>query len=150
MTDKRIIGNGPNIPWHIPEDFKLFKKLTSGHVVIMGSTTYKSIGKALPNRENFVLSSRISELPDAHVFSSFEAGLEAAKEWANANDKNVFIIGGASIYSEGLEHSDKLFLSHVKEDYEGDILFPEVQWNDWEIEEENEYKDFVFRSYKRR
>lgn len=152
MTSKRIIGNGINIPWHIAEDFKLFKELTTGNAVLMGSTTYNSMGKALPNRKNFVLSFNKVDLLDAEVFTSFDAGLKAAKNWAEENNKDVFIIGGASIYKLGLQHSDKLYLSHVKKDYEGDIFFPEINWNEWEQEKEKErdYNEFTFRSYKRK
>ncbi|MGE0793297.1 MAG: dihydrofolate reductase [Candidatus Woesearchaeota archaeon] len=151
MTKDRVIGNGIKIPWHIAEDFKLFKELTTGHAVLMGSTTYNSMGKALPNRKNFVLSFNKIELSDAEVYSSFEEGLNAAKLWAEENNKYVFIIGGASIYKLGLGVSDKLYLSHVKKDYEGNVFFPEINWNEW-VEEKDKTKDFeefTFKSYKR-
>jgi dihydrofolate reductase len=150
ITKDRVIGKGPNIPWHIPEDFKLFKRLTTGHAVVMGSTTYKSMGKALPNRYNVVLSFEPIKLPDAVVFTNFEEGLKHAKEWAKENGKDVFIIGGATIYKLGLPYSDKLYLSHVKKDYDGDVFFPSFSADDWEIEREQDYKEFTFRVYKRK
>lgn len=142
----RVIGKGPDLPWHIPEDLKHFKEITTGKTIIMGLVTYKSIGKALPNRNNIVMSFNKIDLEDADVATSVDEALEIAKSY----EKEIFIIGGASIYKLFLPLADKMYISHIKEDYEGDVYFPEYNENDWLIKHEEDKGPFIFKIYKRK
>src|SRR3954466_1550009 len=96
MSLNRVIGAGNKIPWHLPEDFKWFKKMTSGHVIVMGRKTFESIGKPLPNRTTIVLSRNSFSYPDVHTIGSIEElpALVAGRE--------VFICGGAQLYAQAL------------------------------------------------
>lgn len=149
IAENRVIGNGPKIPWYIPEDFKHFKEITSGHVVLMGETTYKSMGKALPNRHNIVLSFDLRELPDAKVFNDYEQGLEYAKKYAAENNCDVFIIGGGSIYKLGMKDAEELHLSHVPKEYEGDVFFPEFE-SEWKPIYKKNKEKFVYKIWVRK
>jgi dihydrofolate reductase len=144
--EKRLIGNGSELPWHIPDDLKHFKNLTSGNRIIMGRKTYESIGRLLPNRENIILSrTKEYRVDGALVVSDIKELLQILDD----NKKN-FIIGGAKIYKELLPFTDKLHISHIKGTYKGDVYFPEVNWELFDIVEEVEYKDFVYRQYIRK
>ena len=148
VAKNRVIGNGPEIPWYIPEDFKHFKECTTGNVVVMGETTYKSMGKALPNRHNIVLSFDLKELPDADVYNDYVVGLDVAKKYAEDHSCDVFIIGGGAIYKLGMNDADELYISEVKGDYEGDVFFPD--YSDWvEVSSEDKGK-FVFKIFRRK
>jgi dihydrofolate reductase len=148
VAENGVIGKGNEIPWYIPEDFKLFKRFTSGNVVLMGSKTYASIGKALPNRHNIVISRKIKSLDDAVVADSYEGGLEKAKAYAAENNCDVYIIGGASIYELGIKDANQICLSHVKGTYDGDTYFP--KYDGWVETEKQEFEDFTFKRYERR
>ena len=149
IAENNVIGDGPKIPWYIPEDFKHFKKITLGNVVIMGETTYRSMGKALPDRYNIVLSFNLKELPDAAVYNDYEKGLRHAKEYAKKNNCNVFIIGGGSIYKIGMKDADELHISHVPGKFQGNVFFPEFK-EEWKpIYEENKEK-FMYRIWVRK
>ena len=119
----RAIGKNNELLWHIPEDFKHFKDITSGHVIIMGQKTYESIGKPLPNRTTIVLSNN----PDFNVdgvivVRTFEEVFEKARE---LEKEEVFICGGGSIYAQTIGMVDKLYLTVVEENFEADTFFPE-------------------------
>lgn len=119
---KRVIGNVGSIPWHIPNDFKRFKNLTSGHPMIMGRKTYESIGKALPDRTNLVVSNTMT-FDDALSAHSLQDALAKAKKAEGGED--IFIIGGNKLYEEGLDYADILHLTLIHNEYEGDVHFPE-------------------------
>ena len=150
LTKKRVIGKEGKLPWHIPEDLKNFKKLTSGQVVVMGRKTFESIlsflGKPLPNRVNIVVSRTMEGKKGIGICRSFEEAMEQAKLFG----KDIFIIGGTSMFAEGLKVADKLFLSWVKKAYEGDVYFPEFDMNDWEVIEEKDFGEFVLKVYSRK
>ena len=119
----RAIGFQNALLWHIPEDFKHFKETTSGHAVIMGENTYRSIGRPLPNRTNIVLSLDEAFAPEGCVVvRSIEEALEKAKE---VEREEIFIIGGASIYRQFLPYAERLYLTLVEGDFESDTFFPE-------------------------
>lgn len=113
----RVIGKNGKLPWHISEDLKRFKRLTSGHTVMMGRKTWESLGKPLSNRRNVVLTSKT--IPGVESYATLEAALEALK-----NQTKVFVIGGAQAYAESLQRADELFLTFVDKDVEGDAFFP--------------------------
>lgn len=113
-----VMGKDGGLPWKIPDDLKHFKRTTLGHPVVMGHTTYKSLGKPLPGRRNLVLSKTVKELPGAEVFGSLEEAL--------ASCRDPFIIGGAQVYRQALLDRliDRLVVSRVYGRHEGDVLFP--------------------------
>ncbi len=115
----RVIGRHGKIPWHLPDDLYHFRRVTSGHTVVMGRKTYESIGHALPQRRNIVLT-RHHELAEV----GFEV-LHSKEEVLALGD--VFIIGGASLYRQFLEFAERLYITEVALDVEGDAFFP--AWN---------------------
>lgn len=119
----RAIGKNNALLWHIPEDFKHFKDLTSGHAIIMGENTFNSIGKALPGRTNIVLSMTPDFAPeDCLVVRSIDEALSVAKEYES---EEIFICGGASIYKQMIPYADRLYLTLVEGEYVADTFFPE-------------------------
>lgn len=145
MTSVGIIGKGNELPWNIPAELKHFRQTTQGHTVIMGLRTYESIGRPLPNRYNIVLSQQPVEIAGVTVFHSVEQALQAAEKI----DKDVFIIGGAYTYAQFLPLADKLYLSYIKADYDGDVFFPPVDWSVWCEMERTEYDEFTVVVYER-
>lgn len=119
----RAIGKDNALLWHIPEDFKHFKDVTSGHAMIMGENTFKSIGKALPNRTNIVLSLTPDFAPEGCLVArSLDEALALAKEHES---EEIFIIGGASIYKQFIVLADRLYLTLVEGVFEADTFFPD-------------------------
>ncbi len=126
----RELGAGNELLWHLPEDFKHFKEATMGKPIIMGSTTYESIGKALPGRLNIVLTRRADYMAEGCVVAhSLEDAVALAQERVNNDDVDeVFIIGGANVYKQALDSDivDRLYLTLVDADFqEADVFFPE-------------------------
>jgi len=119
----RELGKDNKLLWHIPGDFKRFKELTSGHVVIMGRKTYESIGKSLPNRINYVITrDKNYQAVGCFIFNSLENAINFAKK----KTFEVFIIGGAEIYKQGIKYADKLYLTLVNKEYsDADTFFPD-------------------------
>lgn len=121
MSLNRVIGAGNKIPWHLPEDFKWFKKMTTGHVIVMGRKTYESIGKPLPNRTTIVLSRSPLNIPGVKTISDLEQ-LSSLK--AEFNGREIFICGGAQVYQQMLPKCSDLYLTLVNKAVEGDTFFP--------------------------
>jgi dihydrofolate reductase len=148
MAENRVIGRNNQLPWRIPADLRHFKALTLGKPVIMGRKTYESIGRPLPGRDNIVISADSGyQAEGCQVVHSVEQALEAA-----GSCEEAMIIGGANLYRQTLENADRLYLTLVKAEPEGDTWFPEIELQQWrEIErqahtadESNEYDyDFV-------
>ena len=158
MGRNRGLGFGNKLPWHLPDDLKRFKELTSGHMVIMGRKTYESIGRPLPNRENIIITRNpVYKADGCVVVGSMEDALrEAAVAEENRNDE-VFIIGGAEIYALGLPYADKMYLTFVDADVPMDAFFPEFDETEWEVAKtERHEKDekhpysFVFKVYEKK
>jgi dihydrofolate reductase len=118
MSLNRVIGAGNKIPWHLPEDFKWFKKMTTGHVIVMGRKTFESIGKPLPNRETIVLSRSQFHYPGVRTISDSNQ-IDLTQE-----TREVFICGGAEIYQQALPLCSDLYLTLVKKEVAGDKFFP--------------------------
>ena len=133
FAQNRVVGINNTLPWHLPEDLKYFKRTTSGKAIIMGRKTYDSIGRPLPNRTNIVISRNSDfQAEGVRVVASLEAAIELAKEVNFINDvQEVMIIGGASIYEAALPIADRLYLTHVHAEIEGDAYFPEVNFKQW-------------------
>ena len=121
MAENRIIGNQGDIPWHLPEDFKWFKKTTMGAILVMGRKTYESIGRPLPGRETFVLSRTPREIPGVRSFTDL-AMLDDLE-----TDKTIWITGGGEIYRQMLPRCSELYLTRVHRTVEGDACFPEFE-----------------------
>lgn len=134
FAQNRVVGINNALPWHLPEDLKYFKRTTTGKAIIMGRKTYDSIGRPLPNRTNIVIS-RNSELKieGVKVVDSLQAAIDLAKEVNFINGvEEVMVIGGASIYEEALPLADRLYITHVHAEVDGDAYFPEVDFSQWE------------------
>ena len=118
MSLNRVIGAGNKIPWHLPEDFKWFKQMTTGNVVVMGRKTFESVGKPLPNRETIVLSRGSFSHPGVKTIRSLDdlPPLVAGRE--------VFIAGGAQVYAQALPFCSDVYLTLVKREVAGDAFFP--------------------------
>lgn len=139
IAKNNIIGRGNELPWHLPADFAYFKKITAGKPVIMGYKTHLSIGKILPGRKNIVLcnDASLKVMDGAIMAKSFE---DAFKKASDSNE--AFIIGGANVYKQGLECADRLYITEVQADVEGDIYFSEFDKNIWkEVKREKRPKD---------
>ncbi len=127
MSLNRVIGRDGQIPWHLPEDFKWFKRLTTGHVVLMGRKTFASLGQPLPNRTNLVLSRRMEKIEGATVLHDL-AELSAS----HFAPRQIFVIGGAEIYAQLLPRCTDLYLTVVQREVAGDTLFPPFE-DCWEL-----------------
>jgi dihydrofolate reductase len=120
MSLNRVIGRNGGIPWHIPDEFRWFKQTTTGHTVLMGRKTYESIGRPLPNRRNLVVS-RSGDIPGVETLTSLE-GFDP--ERFAPEGKDVFVLGGAQIYSHLLPQCDDLLLTVIPREMGGDAFFP--------------------------
>ena len=119
VSKNGVIGKNGGLPWRFPADLKFFKHLTTGHTVIMGRKTFDSIGKALPNRQNIVISHGThSPMAGVEFVTSVEAALALSAEG------DVFVIGGASIYRETLRLIDGIYLTRIDQDFDGDAFYP--------------------------
>lgn len=152
MGKNRELGLDLEIPWHIPNDFKHFKKITSGHSVIMGLKTFQSLGKPLPNRRNIVLDFTKQDIKGVEFATSIPESISMVKE-----EDEAFVIGGASIYKQFLQVADKLYMTYIDHEFIANIFFPEFDLDEWKlIKEEKGLKndknpyDYYFREYERK
>ncbi|MED5503625.1 MAG: type 3 dihydrofolate reductase [Pseudomonadota bacterium] len=135
MADNRIIGKDNQMPWHLPADFAWFKRCTMGKPVVMGRKTYESIGRPLPGRLNIVISRDASlSIEGVTTVTSIEQALEVAGEV-----EEVMIIGGGAIYAACLPMANKLYITHIEAEIQGDTQFP-----DWG----NEFKETYSEAYQ--
>lgn len=127
VASNGIIGRDGHLPWHLPEDLKHFKRLTMGQAVIMGRRTWESLGRALPGRENIVVTRQAGyEAPGAAVASSLEAALALC-----SGDSVAFVIGGEQLFAESLPIAAGLVLTEIQRDHEGDTRFPDYDRSRW-------------------
>ena len=152
-SENNVIGKYNDLIWHLPNDLKFFKKMTSGHTIIMGRKTFESVGRPLPKRTNIIITRDTDFNPEGCVVvhSLEDALAEAAK-----TDKNPFIVGGEQIYRLALPLTDVVYLTRVHHEFDGDRYFPELgkEWNEVEniphsVDEKHSYA-FTFKTYKRR
>jgi dihydrofolate reductase len=155
MAENRVIGRGGDLPWHLPEDLKHFKRTTAGHTVIMGRRTWESLGpreRPLPGRRNIVVTRQTEyHTPGAEVVHSFRKALHLAH-----HDDEAFILGGGEIFREALPVADRIYLTLVHAEVAGDAFFPELDMTEWKLVDErrhpaddrNEYA-MTFRVYER-
>jgi len=127
VDENNGIGKNNQLPWHLPADLKHFKTLTTGHPIIMGRKTFESIGKALPNRRNIVVSRQKSYLAEgADVVSSLPEAIDLCE-----NENDVFVIGGAQIFEHALPTADVLYLTVIHHQFDADTFFPEIDKSNW-------------------
>lgn len=132
MANNRAIGKDNQLLWHLPDDLKRFKALTVGQTVIMGRKTYESIGRALPNRTNIILSKdKAFHADNCIITHSIDEALKAARSTAE-----ICIIGGEKIYAQFLPLISRIYLTQVEKSFDGDAFFPKLEASEW-IETEN-------------
>lgn len=153
MGKDRTIGKDNDLPWHLPNDLKYFRTITTGHTIIMGRKTHESIGKALPNRRNVVITRDASyEAAEGCIVTH---SLDDAMQLVQG-DEEAFIIGGAEIIQMFLARADRLYLTYIDEEFHGDVFLPPLQDEDWQLvsttpgetDERNPYR-YEFRVYDR-
>jgi len=144
MSLNRVIGAGNKIPWHLPEDFKWFKQLTTGNVVVMGRKTFESIGRPLPNRETIILSRSKFSVPGVRTVSDLDQ-IDLAHE-----AREVFICGGGQIYAQALPLCSDLYLTLVKREVDGDAFFPAFEERFELAEEIRDTAEFKILHYRQR
>lgn len=128
-AENDVIGRDNDLPWRLPDEFRHFKRTTEGHVVIMGRRTWESRGTPLPRRTNVVVSSRPDFVaPGASVVRSLADALALAEA---AGETEAFVIGGTALYAEALPLADRLYLTRVHGEFEGDAVFPKFDLADW-------------------
>ena len=153
IAQNGTIGDKNALLWHIKEDMRFFRTTTSGHAVVMGRKTFESLGsRPLPKRTNIVITRADREFEGALTAHSLEEAIRMAE-----GDEEIFIIGGAQIYREALNVADRMYITRVMHDYEGDTSFPEIDFSEWQLVseehhdhgEEYEYP-FAFLTYDRK
>ena len=142
-----VIGNRGGLPWHLPEDLARFKRLTMGHTMVMGRKTFDSIGRVLPGRTSVVVTRQPNWTgPDrVVVVGSLEEGLGAAA----ARDDDAFVIGGEEIFRHALDLADKMELTEVHAEPEGDAFFPPVDWTQWQETDREDRPGYSYVTYLR-
>jgi dihydrofolate reductase len=151
-AENNALGKDNDLVWHLPDDFKRFKRLTTGHHIIMGRKTFETFPKPLPNRTHIVITRKKDyQKEGAVVVNSLEEALELAKD-----DPQPFIIGGGEIYELALPEADKIELTRVHGTFEADAFFPEIHEENWELVEssfhptdENHDYSFTYLTYRR-
>lgn len=155
IAENNALGKDNDLIWHLPADLKRFKKVTTGHFILMGRNTFESIGKPLPNRTTIIITRNNDYFMDGClVANSIENALELAKD-----EEEVFLIGGAQIYKQAMIDGlvDRLDITHVHQEFEADVFFPEIDSSIWKevsrenfkADEKNKY-DYSFVSYVKR
>lgn len=132
MAKNRVIGQNNQLPWYLPADLKHFKFLTMGQTIVMGRKTYESIGRPLPGRENIIITRQSGyDVQGATVVNSLEDALLICEESSTINNES-FIIGGEKLYRQTLDICQRMYITEIQSDFEGDVVFPEFDRNNWE------------------
>jgi dihydrofolate reductase len=144
MDSNRLIGKDNGLPWHLPADLAFFKKLTTGNTILMGRKTFDSIGRPLPNRRNIVITRNADiEIAGCEVVNSIEEALSLAQ-----GETEVMVIGGAKLYQQILPIADRLYITQIESEFDGDTYFPSYNEAEWfqisldsrEPDEDNHHK----------
>ena len=143
-----VIGYKNTLPWHLPEDLKRFRALTTGHHIIMGRKTYESLGRLLPGRTTVIVTrNKNYKVEGALIAHDLQAALLLA-----SGDAEPFLIGGAELYKYGLKHATKLYITEVHAEFSGDAFLPEIDLSHWNLSEKKdhlaasglEYSDLIY------
>jgi dihydrofolate reductase len=153
VAENNALGKNNELVWHLPNDFKRFKTLTSGHYIIMGRKTFESFPKPLPNRTHIVISRQEDYQPEGCVVVD---SMEKAIEMCPINETS-YIIGGGEIYYLGLAFTDKIEITRVHDSFDADAFFPEINLEEWEktisefnIKDEKHLYDYSYDTYLRK
>ena len=158
MSNNWVIGVNNDLPWSLKDDLAHFKKYTTGKIMIMGRKTYESIGRPLPNRVNYVISSTLKDIEGVSIFTSLEDAIEAAKIQNLDQDiaNEIAIIGGGYLFRDSIHSFNKLVLTRVDCSIDGDVYYPEIDFNNWELISSNKFLknrdnqyDFTVETYKK-
>ena len=149
------IGKDNKLLWHLPEDLKRFKEITTGKTIIMGKNTFESLGRVLPNRKHVVLTDVENQTHESEQVE-FVHSIEEIKRYADDEVEN-FIIGGASIYRQLMPYANKMYVTEIDKEFDGDVFFPEINLEEWKIierkqgltNEKNPYK-YEYITYVRK
>lgn len=149
IDKNRLIGNGPHIPWKLPADLKHFREMTIGKPVVMGRKTFETLPRPLDKRKNIILTRNQNyRAPNGCIVShSVEDIIETVKELYENDTTELMICGGEPIYTAFLPHASRLYLTQIHATFEGDVYFPEFDWNEWKevkrtdckVDEKNPY-----------
>ena len=131
VAKNNVIGKDNKLIWHLPEDLKRFKKITSGKKIIMGRKTFESLGRILPNRKHIILCND-AELKINDDSVEVIEDISMLDEYINSEEE-CFVIGGATIYKLLMPKCEKLYITHINQEFEGDVYFPEINNNEWKI-----------------
>jgi|SRR5690554_2508088 len=149
-TENNVIGKDNDLPWSLPDDMKFFVQTTKGHHILMGRKNFEATKKLLPNRTNIVITRKEDyTFEGAVILQSIEEGIRYAKE---NGEQELMIIGGGEIYKQALPLADRIYLTRIHAEIEGDTFFPELDMNDWKIISENKHPvderhDYSFTIY---
>ncbi len=154
VAKNNVIGKDNKLIWHIPADLKHFKDITSGHTIIMGRKTFESLGRVLPNRKHVILCNDM-ELNIENENVEVLEDVSMVKKYADSEEEN-FVIGGATIYRLLMPYADKLYITHINQEFDGDVTFPEISKDEWKVvsrekgitDDQNPY-DYEFVNYER-
>lgn len=152
VAENLALGKNNDLIWHLPNDFKRFKEITSGHHIIMGRKTFESFPKPLPNRTHVIITRQKSYIPEGCiVVDSIERAIEVCPK-----DAPVYVIGGGEIYSLALPYADQLDITRVHNNFEADTFFPEINPEKWKLlhsekhsKDERHLYDYSFESYSK-
>ena len=134
-SENNVIGSNGQLPWYLSEDLKKFKSITMGKPMIMGRNTFESIGKALPGRKNIILTRNLNySAENVFIVNTIEKAIEACGE-----HKEIMIIGGGEIYKAFLGITNRLYLTNVDIEIEGDVFFPEINLSHWNLISREDY-----------
>ena len=137
IAQNNAIGKNNQLLWHMPNDLKHFKEITSGRTIIMGRKTFDSVGKPLPRRRNIVVTRQDIQIPGCEVVKSVEEGLALC-----TGEDEVFIGGGAEIYKQAMDITNRIYLTIIHQEFEADTFFPEIDYSQWaEISREDYQPD---------
>jgi dihydrofolate reductase len=130
MDKNRVIGRNNQLPWHLPEDLRYFKRVTMGHPIAMGRKTHDSIGKILPGRENIIITRNSDfKCEGCTVFYSIQDFVHYCDEL----EDEIFVIGGAEIFKETFQYADRLYITYIHQEFEGDTFFPDFEHSKWKL-----------------
>jgi len=154
-ASNNIIGKNNSLIWHLPEDLKRFKELTTGHTIIMGRRTFESLGRVLPNRKHIILCNDMKmDVEDDRI--EILDDISKLDKYINSDEEN-FVIGGATIYRLLMPYANKMYITQIDQEFEGDVSFPEINKEEWNIvevqkglkDEKNPY-DYTYVTYVRK
>jgi len=127
-AENRVIGRDGGLPWRLPDDLRRFRRLTTGHAILMGRRTWESIGRPLPGRRNVVVTRSPIQVAGVETHSSLAAALDAV-----AGEPEPFVIGGEALFAEALPATTRIHRTRVHADVKGDAFFPEIDWSAWRL-----------------